>query len=186
MTAKQHPVKLYFSNLWQGIATTWKGMALTGRYFFLPKATLRYPEERPIVPPAHRGIHRYGEDQCTLCMACVNACPVDCILIESVGKGKDGLKLKYDIDYSKCLFCNLCCEACKPECIHMSEDYDIAAATRDGCVLHFARVKNAAEIAAQHELLARKEAEKKALQEALKKKKEEEARAAATPKEEGK
>ena len=156
----------YFSDLWLGISTTWKGMSLTLRYFFKPKVTLRYPEERPDVPKSHRGIHTYGEDECTLCRACQTACPVDCILIDALGKGKDRLILSYNIDYSKCLFCNLCCEACKPACIHMSENYDLAAATRDGCVLHFARTKNAEEIAAHEKMLAEKEAEKKAKAEA--------------------
>lgn len=166
-------MKRYFQDLWQAVVTTWKGLTLTGSYIFKPKATLRYPEERPQLPPTHRGIHEYDEEKCTLCMACANVCPVQCILIEALGKGKDGMKLRYDIDYSKCLFCNLCCEVCKPECIHMGKDYDLAAATRDGCVLHFARSKNSREIEAQKELLARKEADKQAKAAALKKEKEE-------------
>ena len=175
----------YFKDLWHGISSTWKGMALTGAYIFAPKATLRYPEERPIIPPTHRGLHEYGKDEYTLCMACVNICPVDCILIEAIGKGKDGLKLKYDIDYSKCLFCNLCCEVCKPEYINMGSSYDLSATSRDGCIVHFAREKTEADIAAHREVMAKKEAEKKALQEALRKKKEEEAAAGGQSKKEG-
>lgn len=181
MSETTSPLKEYFANIWSGISTTAKGMALTLRYFFKPKVTMNYPEERPVIPAGHRGIHKYIEEQCNLCNACVTACPVDCIVIEALGRGKESLKLKYDIDYSKCMFCNLCCEACRSDCIFMSEDYDMAAAEREGCVIHFARTKTPEEIEAYKEVLRQKELEKKAKAEAeAKAKAEAEAAAAAT------
>lgn len=166
MTDLQNPVAAYFKDIWLGITTTFKGMKLTLRYFFKPKVTMRYPEEKPVVPASHRGVHKYIEEQCNLCMACVTACPVDCIIIEALGKGKDSLKKVYSVDYSKCMFCNLCCEACKSSCLFLTENYDIASAERDGCVLHFARTKGPEEIEAFMEKLKQKEAEKKAKAEA--------------------
>lgn len=152
----------YFSNIWQGIITTVKGMALTGRYFVSPKVTMMYPEERPQIPKGHRGKHTYNEDACNYCTACQAACPVDCIAIKALGKGKDRLILEYDIDYSKCLFCNLCCEACKTGCLYLGEEYDLSAASRAGCVIHFASAKRAEEIEAHKQMLEKKEAERKA------------------------
>ena len=160
----RHPFVQYFVDIWDGIATTYKGMRLTIDYFFKPKVTLRYPEQRPDVPAGHRGVHGYVEEECALCRACEAACPVDCIVIEAVGKGKNSLITRFDIDYSKCLFCNLCCEACNPKCLYLTEKYDIASAERDKCMLHFARTKSDEEIAAFKEKLAQKEAEKKAAQ----------------------
>jgi NADH-quinone oxidoreductase subunit I len=169
-----HPFIQYFADIYDGITTTFKGMRLTLTYFFKPKVTMQYPEERPVVPEGHRGKHIYVEEKCTLCKACAAACPVDCIAIDSVGRGKDGLVTQFDIDYSKCLFCDLCCEACNSDCLFLGKDYDMAAAERAGCVLHFARTKSPEVIKAFQEMLAKKEAAKKAQA------------AAATPPQEGK
>lgn len=167
---QQSAAKQYFSDIWSGVVSTYKGLRLTLRYFFTPKVTMEYPEVRPQIPEGHRGIHRYFEAQCMLCRACEKTCPVDCIVIEAVGKGKNALITRFDIDYSKCLFCNLCCEACNPSCIHMGDEYDLSTATRDGCILHFAREKTKEEIAAHLKKLEEMEAEKKAKAEALKQK----------------
>lgn len=154
-------VQQYFKDIWDGIATTYKGMRLTLSYFFKPKVTMLYPEERPEISEGHRGIHIYIEEKCNLCRACETACPVSCIAIKALGKGKDRMMLEYDIDYSKCLFCNLCCEACGSDCLFMGQDYDIAVAEKAGCMLHFAKTKSEEEVQEHMQMLAKKEAEKK-------------------------
>jgi NADH-quinone oxidoreductase subunit I len=159
---KRHPFVQYFVDLWTGIFTTYKGMRLTLTYFFKPKVTMFYPEERPTIYAGHRGIHRYVEEECLLCRACEAACPVDCLVIKALGRGKDRMILNFEIDYSKCLFCNLCCEACNPKCIYMGETFDLSATERSGCLVDFARKKTAEEIEAHQKMLEQKEAEKKA------------------------
>lgn len=168
MGKKQQAITQYFRDIWLGISSTWKGMAITLRYFFKPKVTMKYPEEKPEIPAGHRGMHTYDEDKCNLCMACVNACPVDCIVIEAIGRGKDSMKKQYNIDYSKCMFCNLCCEACRTQCLFLGEHYDMAAAEKAGCLVHFARTKTPEELEAFAEQLRVKEEEKKAKAEAAK------------------
>jgi ferredoxin len=61
-----------------------KGMALTLRRFFEPKATIRYPEVRLDVPPKFRGrlqllYDEYGTLKCETCFQCAQACPIECI-----------------------------------------------------------------------------------------------------------
>ncbi len=61
-----------------------KGMALTLRRFFLPKATIQYPETRPDVAVRFRGrlqllYDEYGNLKCETCFQCAQACPVECI-----------------------------------------------------------------------------------------------------------
>ena len=126
-----------------------------------------YPEERPVVPEGYRGIHGFDEAKCHVCGGCAKACPVDCISIESIGKGKDQLLTRFTIDYGKCLFCELCTVPCPTAAIHMTQTYDLAGRTREGCVLALSRPKSAEEIAAHHAMLAAKEAEKKAKAEAV-------------------
>lgn len=160
--SSQNPLVRYFREIWNGIFTTYVGMRLTIGYFFRRKITLLYPEQRPVIPPGHRGLHAYDEPKCILCHQCANVCPVSCISIESVGKGKTGLPTRYDVDYSKCLFCNLCAEVCPTQCVWLTERYNLASRTREECVLRLARPKTPEEIAAREAELARREAERKA------------------------
>ena len=61
-----------------------RGMAITLRRFFEPKATIRYPEERPDQSPKFRGrlqllYDEYGTLKCETCFQCAQACPIECI-----------------------------------------------------------------------------------------------------------
>ncbi len=61
-----------------------RGMALTLRRFFEPKATIRYPEARAEIPPKFRGrlqllYDEYGTLKCETCFQCAQACPIECI-----------------------------------------------------------------------------------------------------------
>jgi ferredoxin len=61
-----------------------KGMALTLRRFFEPKATIRYPEEPAALSAKFRGrlqllYDEYGTLKCETCFQCAQACPVECI-----------------------------------------------------------------------------------------------------------
>jgi ferredoxin len=61
-----------------------KGMGLTLRRFFEPKATIKYPEVRLDVPHKFRGrlqllYDEYGTLKCETCFQCAQACPIECI-----------------------------------------------------------------------------------------------------------
>lgn len=61
-----------------------KGMALTLRRFFQPKATVLYPEMPPDVATKFRGrlqllYDEYGGLKCETCFQCAQACPIECI-----------------------------------------------------------------------------------------------------------
>jgi NADH:ubiquinone oxidoreductase subunit E len=61
-----------------------KGMALTMRRFFAPKATIQYPEATPDIAPRFRGrlqllYDELGNLKCETCFQCAQACPVECI-----------------------------------------------------------------------------------------------------------
>jgi ferredoxin len=61
-----------------------KGMGLTLRRFFEPKATIKYPEVRLDVPPRFRGrlqllYDEWGTLKCETCFQCAQACPIECI-----------------------------------------------------------------------------------------------------------
>lgn len=61
-----------------------RGMGLTLRRFFAPKATIRWPEEKADVAPKFRGrlqllYDEYGTLKCETCFQCAQACPIECI-----------------------------------------------------------------------------------------------------------
>jgi NADH-quinone oxidoreductase subunit I len=100
-----------------------QGMALTGRYFFMPKYTMRYPMEK--IPQSHRfrGLHalrRYpnGEERCIACKLCEAVCPALAITIDSEPR-EDGSRRtsRYEIDLFKCIFCGFCEESCPVDSI---------------------------------------------------------------------
>ncbi len=100
-----------------------KGLAVTGRYFFKQKFTVQYPDERTPMSPRFRGLHalrRYanGEERCIACKLCEAVCPALAITIESELRA-DGSRrtTRYDIDLTKCIFCGYCEESCPVDSI---------------------------------------------------------------------
>ena len=100
-----------------------KGMALTGRYFFARKITVQYPDEKTPQSFRFRGLHaqrRYpdGEERCIGCKLCEAVCPSMAIKIE-VAERDDGKRCttQYDIDLYKCIFCGFCEESCPVDAI---------------------------------------------------------------------
>jgi NADH-quinone oxidoreductase subunit I len=100
-----------------------KGLSVTGWYFFQPKITVQYPEEKTPQSGRFRGLHalrRYpnGEERCIACKLCEAVCPAMAITIES-DQRDDGTRrtTRYDIDLTKCIFCGFCEEACPVDAI---------------------------------------------------------------------
>src|SRR6267142_3010012 len=100
-----------------------QGMAVTLKFFFSPKFTIRYPEEHTPKSPRYRGLHaqrRYanGEERCIACKLCEAVCPAVCITIDS-DVAPDGTRrtTRYDIDLFKCIYCGFCEEACPVDAI---------------------------------------------------------------------
>ena len=72
-----------FNSLVPGLGVV-KGMALTLRRFFAPKATVMYPEMPADVATKFRGRlqllwDEYGALKCETCFQCAQACPIECI-----------------------------------------------------------------------------------------------------------
>ena len=114
-----------------------KGMSLTLRYFFRPKATINYPYEKGPISPRFKGEHalrRYpnGEERCIACKLCEAICPAQAITIEAEPRA-DGSRrtTRYDIDMVKCIYCGLCQEACPVDAIVEGPNFEFATETRE-------------------------------------------------------
>jgi ferredoxin len=71
------------TNLIPGLGIV-RGMAVTLRRFFEPKATIMYPEQPPNHSVRFRGrlqllYDEYGTLKCETCFQCAQACPIECI-----------------------------------------------------------------------------------------------------------
>jgi NADH-quinone oxidoreductase subunit I len=100
-----------------------QGLAVTGRYLFKPKFTIRYPEEKTPKSNRFRGLHalrRYpnGEERCIACKLCEAVCPALAITIDSTQR-EDGTRrtTRYEIDLFKCIYCGFCEESCPVDSI---------------------------------------------------------------------
>lgn len=125
----KHQVKTF------GLTELFKGLAITGKYFFKKKITVRYPEEKTPISPRFRGHHalrRYenGEERCIACKLCEIVCPANAITIESEER-EDGTRrtTRYDIDMFKCIYCGFCEEACPVDAVVETRilEYDFQA-----------------------------------------------------------
>ena len=128
----------YFSDISNGIKTLFRGMQVTGKYFFNARKeiiTVQYPEERPQIFERFRGEVVMPHDEnnmhkCTGCQSCEIACPNGSIEIiwDRVVNPETGKKVK-QIDkhiyhFSMCTLCNLCIEACPTDAIVMAQTFE--------------------------------------------------------------
>jgi NADH-quinone oxidoreductase subunit I len=106
-----------------------RGLKLTGGYFFKSKITIQYPEEETPISPRFRGmlaLRRYqnGEERCIACKLCEAVCPACAITIEAGPRAEDGSRrtTRYDIDVFKCINCGFCEEACPVDAIVLTRE----------------------------------------------------------------
>ena len=114
-------VKRYFKSLL--LLELIQGLSVTQKYFFRPKFTINYPEEKTPKSNRFRGLHalrRYpnGEERCFACKLCEAVCPALAITIDSTQR-EDGTRrtTRYDIDLFKCIYCGFCEESCPVDSI---------------------------------------------------------------------
>ncbi len=127
----------YFADIYEAVSSVLKGMRITFKHIYKKPVTLQFPDERQVMPERYRGFVHNDMTKCDSCNICAKLCPVDCIYIESEGKGKARMMTRYAIDYNKCIWCSLCTENCHTGSITMSHDYDHSVYDRRTLVYEF-------------------------------------------------
>jgi NADH-quinone oxidoreductase subunit I len=117
-----------------------RSMRVVLRQMLRPRETVRYPEERPPLPPRWKGrivLTRDpgGRERCVACFLCSAVCPVGCIHIESrqtpAGRREAAA---FRINFSRCIFCGLCEEACPTLAIQLTGDFEMGEYDRSQLV----------------------------------------------------
>jgi Ni,Fe-hydrogenase III small subunit/formate hydrogenlyase subunit 6/NADH:ubiquinone oxidoreductase subunit I len=89
--------------------------------------TIPYPAQEPTLPDRFRGLPLVDTTKCPEgCAVCADACPTDAI-------SGSGPNLRLDL--GRCLFCTDCSRACPPGAITYSNEYRLAARSRDDLIL---------------------------------------------------
>ena len=120
-----------------------KGLGVTFRYQ-APKEVIteQYPLQRPQVAERYRGAPRLNvnpdnqETMCIACDLCALACPENLIVVGSernpVTRRKELTHFTYDL--SRCMFCGLCEDACPTDALELTQDFELAAYSREGAI----------------------------------------------------
>jgi len=118
-----------------------KGLIVTLINLFRGKVTLMYPEARWELPAGYRGFPTLpvdpetGRDICIGCGACARICPTQLIAVEAhMTEDKQRVVDSFVMNAGLCMFCGLCAEVCPVGAIVMSDNYELAAFSREALI----------------------------------------------------
>jgi Ni,Fe-hydrogenase III small subunit/ferredoxin len=97
--------------------------------------TVPYPAQVPALPDRFRGLPVVDTSRCPDgCQSCAEACPTDAITVDARG---------FRLDLGRCLFCTECAQACPEDAIRYSQEYRLAARTREDLIFDGRTLKRA-------------------------------------------
>jgi NADH-quinone oxidoreductase subunit I len=135
----------YFIDIFATAKSLVTGLSVTFKHIKSPslEVTQQYPEEKREPYDGYRGRLIVNIEKCLGCSACVRACPIDSIELETVrGKDKKLKPVHFNIDMARCMQCGLCIEACPTkECLIFTKDYEFSSTSREGLVYKFGLIE---------------------------------------------
>ena len=125
------------------IATVVTGLWVVLKHAFKKPNTIRYPEEKRVLPARFRGRHYLtkwedGLERCVGCELCAIVCPSQAIYVkpaENSPEDRHSHGERYASDFQinmlRCIYCGYCEEACPTGAIILSNEYELSGYTRE-------------------------------------------------------
>jgi Ni,Fe-hydrogenase III small subunit/formate hydrogenlyase subunit 6/NADH:ubiquinone oxidoreductase subunit I len=89
--------------------------------------TIGFPDKPPVLPEKYAGRPQWDAGKCSRdCQVCIQACPTGALSRRSGA---------LTIDMGRCLFCTDCTAACPTKAIQFTQEYRLAARTREGLIV---------------------------------------------------
>lgn len=122
------------------------GLMIVLKHAFRRPVTLRYPEQKRVLPARSRGRHYLtkwedGLDRCVGCELCAIVCPSQAIYVKAAQNNPEhphshGERYASDfqINMLRCIFCGYCEEACPTGAIILGNDYELSAYNRESLI----------------------------------------------------
>lgn len=122
------------------------GLFITFKYLFKKPVTLRYPEQKPNLPPRSRGKHYLtkwedGLERCVGCELCAIVCPPQAIYVKpaenrpgDVHSHGERYAADFQINMLRCIYCGMCEEACPTGAIILGNQFELSAYTRQDLI----------------------------------------------------
>lgn len=119
------------------------GLFIVLKYAFKKPITIRYPEEKRKLPARFRGRHYLtkwedGLERCVGCELCAIICPAQAIYVKPAENEPDDVHSHgeryasdFQINMIRCIYCGYCEQACPTGAIILSNEYELAAHTRE-------------------------------------------------------
>lgn len=123
-----------------------RGLFIVLKHLFRKPITIRYPEEKRVLPERSRGRHYLtkwedGKERCVGCELCAIVCPSQAMYVRpaentpehQVSHGERYAK-DFQINMLRCIYCGLCEEACPTGAIVLGNDYELSGYTRESLI----------------------------------------------------
>lgn len=123
-----------------------RGLFIVFKYSFRKPVTIRYPEEKPQLPPRSRGRHYLtkwedGLERCVGCELCAIVCPAQAIYVKAAQNTPNDMHSHgeryasdFQINMIRCIYCGYCEEACPTGAIILSNEYELSSFDREALI----------------------------------------------------
>lgn len=128
------------------VLTLFKGLWIVLRHSFKKPVTIRYPEEKRVLPRRSRGRHYLtkwndGKERCVGCELCAIVCPSQAIYVKAKENNPENphshgerYASDFQINMLRCIYCGDCEEACPTGAIILSNDFELSGYSRESLI----------------------------------------------------